>query len=117
MSVCDEQCSARLLAAGLRNDAPDNSISMRQRWRLSEIRAEEVAFVLLSRFLNVLEAQVSVAAAACNPHICAGFSFSEGHGSAHVMQELQMVMQHLHVALRTKCSLPHHGLKSNSCRA
>ncbi|KAK9806472.1 hypothetical protein WJX73_000758 [Symbiochloris irregularis] len=48
---------AARLSSGLRNDAPDNSISMRQRWRLCEIRAEEVAFVLLSRFLNLLEVQ------------------------------------------------------------
>ena len=44
---------------GLRNDAPDANIAMRQRWRLCDIRAEEVAFVLLSRFLNLLEEQVS----------------------------------------------------------
>ena len=31
---------------------------MRQRWRLCEIRAEEYGFVLLSRFLNALSAQV-----------------------------------------------------------
>jgi hypothetical protein len=30
---------------------------MRQRWRLTEIRAEEVAFVLLSSFLNRLAEQ------------------------------------------------------------
>ena len=40
------------LAPGLRNDAPDESIAMRQRWRLAELRAEEYAFVLLSRFMT-----------------------------------------------------------------
>ena len=40
------------LAPGLRNDAPDSSIAMRQRWRLAELRAEEYAFVLLSRFMS-----------------------------------------------------------------
>ena len=33
---------------------------MRQRWRLCEIRAEEYMFVLLSRFLNQLDGQVSL---------------------------------------------------------
>lgn len=31
---------------------------MRQKFRLSEIRAEDYAFVLLSRTLNILEEQV-----------------------------------------------------------
>ena len=48
------------MSAGLRNDASDSSIAMRQRWRLCEIRGEEVAFVLLSRLLNHLEQQVSI---------------------------------------------------------
>lgn len=43
------------LASGLRNDAPDAALSMRQRWRMAEIRAEDYCFVLLSRFINVLE--------------------------------------------------------------
>jgi phosphoglucan,water dikinase len=46
------------LAAGLRNDAPDSALSMRQKFRLAEIRCEEYAFVLLSRVGNLLEAQV-----------------------------------------------------------
>ncbi|KAK9806719.1 hypothetical protein WJX72_000486 [[Myrmecia] bisecta] len=45
------------LGSGLRNDAPDAAIAMRQRWRLCEIRAEDYAFVLLSRFVNALEEQ------------------------------------------------------------
>lgn len=45
------------LAPGLRNDAPDNAIAMRQRWRLAELRAEEYAFVLLSRFLSTFAQQ------------------------------------------------------------
>ena len=47
------------LSSGLRNDAPDKALSMRQRWRLAEIRAEDYAFVLLSRFINSLEERVS----------------------------------------------------------
>ncbi len=43
--------------AGLRNDASEAALAMRQRWRLAEIRAEEVAFVLLSSFLNQLAEQ------------------------------------------------------------
>jgi phosphoglucan,water dikinase len=42
------------LSSGQRNDAPDSAIAMRQRWRLAELRAEEYAFVLLSRLLTVL---------------------------------------------------------------
>ncbi|XP_073013103.1 phosphoglucan, water dikinase, chloroplastic isoform X2 [Typha latifolia] len=44
------------LESGLRNDAPDTAIAMRQKWRLSEIGLEDYSFVLLSRFLNALEA-------------------------------------------------------------
>ncbi|WJX15560.1 Phosphoglucan, water dikinase, chloroplastic, variant 2 [Trifolium repens] len=43
------------LESGLRNDAPDSAIAMRQKWRLCEIGLEDYSFVLLSRFLNVLE--------------------------------------------------------------
>ena len=43
--------------AGLRNDASEAALAMRQRWRLAEVRAEEVAFVLLSAYLNQLDAQ------------------------------------------------------------
>lgn len=44
------------LESGLRNDAPDVAIAMRQKWRLSEIGLEDYGFVLLSRFLNAVEA-------------------------------------------------------------
>ncbi|XP_043707593.1 phosphoglucan, water dikinase, chloroplastic-like [Telopea speciosissima] len=44
------------LESGLRNDAPDTAIAMRQKWRLCEIGLEDYSFVLLSRFLNALEA-------------------------------------------------------------
>ncbi|XP_074320699.1 phosphoglucan, water dikinase, chloroplastic isoform X3 [Silene latifolia] len=44
------------LNSGLRNDAPDSAIAMRQKWRLCEIGLEDYCFVLLSRFLNTLEA-------------------------------------------------------------
>ncbi|KAL4852989.1 Phosphoglucan [Chlorella vulgaris] len=43
------------LTSGLRNDAPDNALAMRQKWRQCEIRTEDYAFVLLSRFVNSLE--------------------------------------------------------------
>lgn len=32
---------------------------MRQKWRLAEVKAEEYAFVLLSRLINAVEEQVS----------------------------------------------------------
>ncbi|KAE8022924.1 hypothetical protein FH972_008685 [Carpinus fangiana] len=44
------------LESGLRNDAPDAAIAMRQKWRLCEIGLEDYSFVLLSRFVNALEA-------------------------------------------------------------
>ncbi|KAI3924013.1 hypothetical protein MKW92_027484 [Papaver armeniacum] len=44
------------LESGIRNDAPDTAIATRQKWRLSEIGLEDYSFVLLSRFLNALEA-------------------------------------------------------------
>lgn len=43
------------LQSGLRNDAPNSALSMRQCYRLSEIRLEEYVFVLLSRFINLVE--------------------------------------------------------------
>ncbi|XP_074574253.1 phosphoglucan, water dikinase, chloroplastic [Curcuma longa] len=43
------------LESGLRNDAPDAAIAMRQKWRLCEIGLEEYSFVILSRFVNILE--------------------------------------------------------------
>lgn len=46
------------LSSGLRNDAPDRALAMRQRWRLAEIRTEDYAFMLLSRFINALEERV-----------------------------------------------------------
>lgn len=45
----------RGLESGIRNDAPDSAIAMRQKWRLCEIGLEDYSFVLLSRFLNTLE--------------------------------------------------------------
>ncbi|XP_057957184.1 phosphoglucan, water dikinase, chloroplastic [Malania oleifera] len=44
------------LESGLRNDASDAAIAMRQKWRLCEIGLEDYCFVLLSRFLNALDA-------------------------------------------------------------
>ncbi|KAE9618610.1 putative phosphoglucan, water dikinase [Lupinus albus] len=46
---------AKGLESGLRNDAPDSAIAMRQKWHLCEIGLEDYSFVLLSRFFNVLE--------------------------------------------------------------
>lgn len=46
------------LSSGLRNDAPDKALSMRQKWRLAEIKAEDYIFVLMSRFINKLEERV-----------------------------------------------------------
>ncbi|KAG0485880.1 hypothetical protein HPP92_009959 [Vanilla planifolia] len=43
------------LESGLRNDAPDTAIAMRQKWRLCEIGLEDYSFVLLSRIINELE--------------------------------------------------------------
>ncbi|XP_002518612.2 phosphoglucan, water dikinase, chloroplastic [Ricinus communis] len=43
------------LESGLRNDASDAAIAMRQKWRLCEIGLEDYSFVLLSRLLNTLE--------------------------------------------------------------
>ncbi|KAJ3671942.1 hypothetical protein LUZ60_008021 [Juncus effusus] len=45
------------LESGLRNDASDSAIAMRQKWRLSEIGLEDYSFVLLSRFLNEIESK------------------------------------------------------------
>lgn len=44
------------LESGLRNDATDAGIAMRQKWRLCEIGLEDYSFVLLSRYINGLEA-------------------------------------------------------------
>ncbi|MCO5596749.1 hypothetical protein L7F22_050818 [Adiantum nelumboides] len=44
------------LESGLRNDASDSSIAMRQKWRLCEIGLEDYMFVLLSRFCNIIDA-------------------------------------------------------------
>lgn len=57
------------LRSGLRNDAPDSSLAMRQRWRLAEIRCEDYFFVLLSQFINVVEQQVTCAAC-CISALC-----------------------------------------------
>ncbi|ONK58769.1 uncharacterized protein A4U43_C09F16460 [Asparagus officinalis] len=43
------------LESGLRNDAPDAAIAMRQKWRLCEIGLEDYSFVLLSRLFNIIE--------------------------------------------------------------
>lgn len=43
------------LSTGLRNDAPDAALVMRQRWRLAEGRCQEYAFMLLSRVANEID--------------------------------------------------------------
>lgn len=48
----------RTTCSGLRNDAPDAALAMRQQWRLAEVRCEDYAFVLLSRLVNAVEQQV-----------------------------------------------------------
>lgn len=45
------------LESGLRNDAPDEAIAMRQKWRLSELGLEDYSFVLLSRLINSFESE------------------------------------------------------------
>lgn len=52
---CIREVIVNGLESGLRNDAPDAAIAMRQKWRLCEIGLEDYSFVLLSRFLNSLE--------------------------------------------------------------
>ena len=47
---------ARGLGSGLRTDAPDASLAMRQAWRIADTRAEEYVFVTLSWALNLCEA-------------------------------------------------------------
>ena len=47
----------RGLASGLRNDASDTALAMRQKWRLTDARLEEWAFVLLSRVVGMLDAR------------------------------------------------------------
>ncbi|KAJ6880278.1 phosphoglucan [Populus alba x Populus x berolinensis] len=44
------------LESGIGNDASDAAIAKHQKWRLCEIGLEDYSFVLLSRFLNALEA-------------------------------------------------------------
>ncbi|KAG8048514.1 hypothetical protein GUJ93_ZPchr0009g355, partial [Zizania palustris] len=61
MSTLQSLSSLRLvlmngLESGLRNDASDTAIAMRQKWRLCEIGLEDYSFVLLSRYMNTLEA-------------------------------------------------------------
>ena len=43
------------LASGLRTDAPDSSLAMRQRWRVADTRLEDYVFVLLSRCAAAVE--------------------------------------------------------------
>lgn len=50
--------SCSCTCSGLRNDAPDAALAMRQRWRLAEVKCEDYAFVLLSRCINKLEEEV-----------------------------------------------------------
>ncbi|KAG0626216.1 hypothetical protein M758_2G111500 [Ceratodon purpureus] len=48
---------AKGLESGLRNDASDEAIAMRQKWRLSELGLEDYSFVLLSRIINAFDAK------------------------------------------------------------
>ena len=44
------------LESGMRNDAPDASLAMRQRWRVADARLEDWLFVLLSRLAAAIDA-------------------------------------------------------------
>lgn len=46
---------AKGLESGLRNDASDEAIAMRQKWRLCELGLEDYSFVLLSRIINAFD--------------------------------------------------------------
>lgn len=50
------------LASGLRNDAPDDAMAMRQRWRLAELRCEDYAFILVSSYINTIGGNGTLAA-------------------------------------------------------
>lgn len=63
MTACVVLCCAAFACSGLRNDAPDAALAMRQRWRLAEVKCEDYAFVLLSRSINKLEEEVRGAGA------------------------------------------------------
>ena len=57
LSLMDEttglrQVLCRALASGLRNDAPERAMEMRQKYRLCEIALENFAFTVASRALN-----------------------------------------------------------------
>lgn len=52
------------LASGLRTDAPDSSLAMRQRWRVADARLEDYIFVLLSRCAAAIEVRGGSAALA-----------------------------------------------------
>lgn len=47
------------LSSGLRNDAPDAALAMRQTYRIAELRCEDYAFVLLGRFIGLTEERTS----------------------------------------------------------
>ena len=53
--TCLRETLLQGLESGLRNDASDAAIAMRQKWRLSELGLEDYAFVLLSRLINAFE--------------------------------------------------------------
>eukprot|EP00897_Mesotaenium_endlicherianum_P010694 jgi/Mesen1/9653/ME000671S09008 len=63
------------LRSGLRNDASDASIAMRQKWRLAEIGLEDYSFVLLSQVGNAVEAAGGAPALAAKA--------SAGRGGSH----------------------------------
>eukprot|EP00803_Ostreobium_quekettii_P004598 evm.model.scf_1052.1 EVM.evm.TU.scf_1052.1 scf_1052:16591-22201(-) len=53
------------LSSGLRNDAPDSALAMRQKYRIAEMRCEEYAFVLLGRFIGLTESQTGKVDLSC----------------------------------------------------
>lgn len=89
-------------SAGMRNDASDDSIAMRQRWRVAEIRCEDYAFVLISRFINLLEARVRCLLSCMPAHwgsqVSNGGDLALLHraGKAHMIQ-LKLGVQEMHL--------------------
>ena len=65
------------LSSGLRTDAPDSSLAMRQRWRVADARLEDYAFVLLSRCAAAIERRGGSAGLAELP-IATGWSLPLG---------------------------------------
>ena len=66
------------LSSGLRTDAPDSSLSMRQRWRVADARLEDYVFVLLSRCASAVEGRCGGSAGLSRLPIATGWSLPLG---------------------------------------